>query len=88
MTKTYQHNGLLSAVKHKRVTHYPVQPGKPMQSAHVPYPEPRMDWDSIRLAKVRCRFKCCHYCYWTDGCRYGLLPNTKCRVFSDEGMEL
>ena len=44
------------------------------------YPEPIMDWEKIRLVKMRCVYQCPDFCWWTDGC-FGLLPTENCAGF-------
>ena len=46
---------------------------KKMGSAFVPYPEPRMDWFKLRLAKLRCE-TCGQFNKMMGGCQLNLLP--------------
>ena len=38
-------------------------------------PEPRMDWDKIRKAKIHCE-RCEKFDWRTGGCSKGLIPGT------------
>jgi hypothetical protein len=42
--------------------------------SNVPYPLPKMDWDTIRLAKKKC-YKCPDFCEMTGGCLLRKMPN-------------
>lgn len=47
----------------------------------VSYPEPQMDWEVIRLAKVRCELRCAEFDDLIGACRFLLLPGIECPRF-------
>ena len=54
---------------------------KPVLKTDKFTPEPQMDWEEIRRAKVRCENKCACFNSLSGGCSLGLLPSLTCREF-------
>jgi protein gp37 len=59
---------------HSRVNRGSLVSAKTTSGTTVPYPEPRLDWDVIREAKLKCP-ECERFDILLGGCVYAWLPN-------------
>ena len=50
-------------------------------SSSTPYPEPQMDWEVLRLAKVRCEQRCAGFDRLMGSCRFAMPPSMVCHGF-------
>lgn len=47
----------------------------------VPYPEPQMDWEVLREAKLRCEQRCAGFNNLMGSCRFAMPPSMSCHRF-------
>jgi len=52
----------------------------------VPFPEPQMDWEILREAKVRCETQCAGFNNLMGSCRFALSPDMGCHRFLPGGV--